>query len=472
MSEVLTWSTTAASNSSSSPDGFPEDMPPSGVNNSSREVMAAVAKLCDRLGARCINLGFDATVASNDLTVSLKTASAANPATTDPVSILFRSTTVTTGQRVSVDYSAATTVVLPGGGSLGFSNSQSDKIHIWAVYDGTNKDIGVSRTANHDENALQSTTTIGTGSDATDTIYTTTGRTGAAITLIGVISIQYGTAAWTNSPTNKTVLVNRQTPLATDTEALAKASATAAITPANLAALAMFSGVAIQSFTTPGANTYTPTAGMKYCIAISTGGGGGGGGADTDGNSGIVGVGAGGGAGSTCIELFTAAQIGASQEVTIGAAGAAGSATGGTAGGNGGDTTFGALHTAGGGLGGTGSGVSTVAAPEVPGVAGGTATGGAVNVPGGYGHSAVGFSIDAATDLTYGHGGHGGASLWGGGGPGAVAATQTLTGDTDTAGTAGAAYGAGGGGALSLTSTTGAAGGAGMSGICIVIEFA
>jgi len=42
MSSISTWSKTAASNSSASPDGFPEGMPPSGVNDSAREVMASV----------------------------------------------------------------------------------------------------------------------------------------------------------------------------------------------------------------------------------------------------------------------------------------------------------------------------------------------------------------------------------------------------------------------------------------------
>lgn len=44
MSETYQWSTTAASNNSSPPDGWPEDMAPSGVNNSGREMMAAIAK--------------------------------------------------------------------------------------------------------------------------------------------------------------------------------------------------------------------------------------------------------------------------------------------------------------------------------------------------------------------------------------------------------------------------------------------
>lgn len=44
MSEVQSWSSTAASNNSASPDGWPESMAPSGINNSARENMAAIAK--------------------------------------------------------------------------------------------------------------------------------------------------------------------------------------------------------------------------------------------------------------------------------------------------------------------------------------------------------------------------------------------------------------------------------------------
>ena len=44
MTDIKTWSTTAANNNAASPDGFPEGMPPSGVNNSAREVMAAIRR--------------------------------------------------------------------------------------------------------------------------------------------------------------------------------------------------------------------------------------------------------------------------------------------------------------------------------------------------------------------------------------------------------------------------------------------
>lgn len=44
MSDVSTWSAIANANNSPSPNGFPENMPPSGVNDSCREVMAAVKR--------------------------------------------------------------------------------------------------------------------------------------------------------------------------------------------------------------------------------------------------------------------------------------------------------------------------------------------------------------------------------------------------------------------------------------------
>lgn len=44
MSDVSTWAITAGGNTSASPDGFPEGMAPSALNDSSREVMAAVAR--------------------------------------------------------------------------------------------------------------------------------------------------------------------------------------------------------------------------------------------------------------------------------------------------------------------------------------------------------------------------------------------------------------------------------------------
>lgn len=211
----------------------------------------------------------------------------------------------------------------------------------------------------------------------------------------------------------------------------------------------------VQVFT--GSGTYTPTVGMQQCLVISTGGGGGGGGAD--GGGGDCGGGSGGGAGATCIELFAASDIGASQTVTIGAAGTAGANTGGN-GGNGGNTTFGALHTAGGGTGGNGI-VANDNDTFTLGVAGGTATGGLINITGGDGSLGEGNGLPTGS---FGMGGTGGASFWGGGGRGSAAEASSL------AGSNGGAFGSGGGGASVGDTATGAAGGTGAAGICVVIE--
>jgi hypothetical protein len=230
--------------------------------------------------------------------------------------------------------------------------------------------------------------------------------------------------------------------------------------------------VNIQVFTTPGANTYTPTSGMAHVIAYCTGGGGGGGGADTDAADFHVGAGGGGGAGGTAIEEYSAGTIGASQTVTIGAAGAAGSATNGANGGAGGNTTFGALMTATGGALGTGSGVSASQVSSPAGGAGGIPTNGDINITGGGGTDGLAVATDGVGfNSTAGTGGQGGPSYWGGGG--IVASQSQADGSTDDsqAGNDGTAYGSGGGGGVVLTTATGVAGGAGKAGVCVVYEF-
>lgn len=57
MSDVYDWSTNADDNNSPAPDGFPEGMPPSGVNNAAREVMAATKRFVDDLASDATDKG-------------------------------------------------------------------------------------------------------------------------------------------------------------------------------------------------------------------------------------------------------------------------------------------------------------------------------------------------------------------------------------------------------------------------------
>ena len=117
----------------------------------------------------------------------------------------------------------------------------------------------------------------------------------------------------------------------------------------------------MQTFLSSG--TYTPTIGMKYCEVSMVGGGGGGGSSLISGSS-TASIGSGGGAGGYINAILTAAQIGASQTVTIGNGGAA--ATVGT------PTSLGALLSCAGGAAGTASAATALNASS--GGLGGTAT--------------------------------------------------------------------------------------------------
>lgn len=202
--------------------------------------------------------------------------------------------------------------------------------------------------------------------------------------------------------------------------------------------------------------TYTPSTGMLYCdVEVIGGGGGGGGTAATSATT--VAAGSGGGGGGYAKKVFTAATIGASQVVTVGAAGAAGAA-GNNAGGAGGTSSLGALISATGGQGGSGSAAGGFQVGA--GGAGGVGSGGDFNLagnPGGAGFSEISVGVEGITV-----GGFGGWNLLSAGG------LQTF----DSIGAGGIGFGGGGGGASGYNSSAPArVGGAGTKGGIIITEY-
>jgi hypothetical protein len=217
-----------------------------------------------------------------------------------------------------------------------------------------------------------------------------------------------------------------------------------------------------QVFTTSG--TYTPDANLIAATIECVGGGGGGGGSIVSSAIGQYGGGGGGGGGYSRL-YASAATIGASKAVTIGAAGSGGAAgaNNGTAGG---DTSVGTLCIGKGGSPGAYCGAGQFGAGALGGVAGtGDVT--ATGASGGTGfwttlaYTSVGLSIS----------GFGGGSPFGGGG----IAVQNGAGSLGaTAGGAATGYGGGGAGAYSQTQSTNtisAAGGNGSAGIVVITEY-
>lgn len=217
---------------------------------------------------------------------------------------------------------------------------------------------------------------------------------------------------------------------------------------------AMVATVTKQVFTSSG--TYTPTAGMLFCLIEAVGGGAGGGSA-----AGALSQnygGGGGGSGSPSRLLATAATIGASKTVTIGAAGNGG-ASGSNNGASGGDTSVGTLCIAKGGTGGTfGSGASF-------GVGGAGGVSGTGDVAGVGDPGLPGLYNSTGTAPVF-PGGTGGSSIFGGGAPGTGGASGAAT-----AGSAATSFGSGGAGAVANNVASNAAGGNGSSGIVFITEY-
>lgn len=212
--------------------------------------------------------------------------------------------------------------------------------------------------------------------------------------------------------------------------------------------------VSIQKFTATG--TYTPVAGISYATAECVGGGGGGGGSAI---STGLGAGGGGAAGSHSLVRLTAAQIGASQAVTIPTA-AAGGATGNNNGTVGGDVSLGSLLICKGGGFGAGAAANGIGA-------GGAGTAGSTGDLVGVGMAGSDGLGGSATTVE-GLGGIGGSTLWGG--SPLVAASNTNCADGRDA--VATAYGAGGGGGTcSNNGSSTAAGGAGAKGAILITEY-
>src|SRR6266576_6364763 len=214
---------------------------------------------------------------------------------------------------------------------------------------------------------------------------------------------------------------------------------------------AVTTSVVVQKFTASG--TYTPTAGMLHCIIECIGGGGGSGGIANMG-AGTGGSPGGGGAGGYSRTYSTAAAIGASKTVTIGAAGAAGAGAGPTAGGAGGDTSVGTLCIA---KGGSGGAAGASGGGGVGGVAGtGDVTG--TGAPGGTGMNQAIITVTT-------RGPNGGSTLWGGGGRESVAAGVAVPGDNGTG------FGSGAGAGATQNAGGAANGNSGAAGLVIITEF-
>lgn len=220
--------------------------------------------------------------------------------------------------------------------------------------------------------------------------------------------------------------------------------------------------IVVKTITASG--TYTPTAGMRFCHVEIIGGGGGAGSIPPTG-AGEIAASGGGGSGSYTAGLFTAADIGSSQSVTIGAGGLGGTdIVTGENGSMGGTSSFGSLMTANAG---DGSGFLKITSGTgciFPGSSGSSGSGGYIQHSGNFGTPAY-LSIVGSTFSVFSP--IGAPSKFSGGAL-AYRVNASIPGGV---GDSGRLYGGGAGGSTSNQNQPGRVGSNGADGICIITEY-
>lgn len=161
------------------------------------------------------NIGLAFSVAASALTIALKQADGS----TDPASgsgacqIAFRSTTAGNGSYSLVSATAAASLVVTSGATLGHIDAVNGQIYVYAINNAGTVELAVS-TRLFDTNAVVTTTTMSSSADDAMTIYSTTGRSNVACRLIAKLTSNQTTAGtWAAAPTAASLLQGVNTPM-------------------------------------------------------------------------------------------------------------------------------------------------------------------------------------------------------------------------------------------------------------------
>lgn len=152
------------------------------------------------------NLAISTSVSSNALTIALKTKAGNDPSTSEPVQISFRSSTATSGVYTTRLATAATSLVVSSGSTLGTANGLAAKLYVYALDNSGTVELGVSSYLFQDNSIQSSTAEGGAGAaDSANVLYSTTARSNVPVRLIGMIDITETTAGtWASNATTIT----------------------------------------------------------------------------------------------------------------------------------------------------------------------------------------------------------------------------------------------------------------------------
>lgn len=146
------------------------------------------------------NASIAVSVAANALTVAIKTAGGSDPSVNDPVIVVFRSATSTTGTYSFVTLTAASSIVVPSGTTIGTVSGASTYLYCYLLNNAGAIETALSLSY-FDDGSTHSTTAVagGTGSG---TLYSTTARSNVATRVAARFLISEAAAGtWATAPT-------------------------------------------------------------------------------------------------------------------------------------------------------------------------------------------------------------------------------------------------------------------------------
>jgi hypothetical protein len=151
------------------------------------------------------NAGLSVSSVAGAFVIALKQSDGStDPSTgTSAVNIAFRDSSATTGGFVQRSVTSALSLTIPDGATLGHVSGVTQWFCVYAIDNSGTVELAVSSNCQLNEGNLQTSTSIGTGSDSFVGFYSSTGRTSKAIRLLGVVEHSQSTAGTHNFPATR-----------------------------------------------------------------------------------------------------------------------------------------------------------------------------------------------------------------------------------------------------------------------------
>lgn len=165
-----------------------------GTDSTSRDVARSL------LGIDVPTLTF--SVGASALTIALKTPAGADPTAAAPLTIPFRSATLTSGAQAVRKATAAASLVVSSGSTLGTASGKDAWLHIYALDNSGTIELAISGTYYGSDFIGNTTAEGGAGAaDSKSTIYSTTSRSSVAMHLLASVRSNQTTAGtWAAVP--------------------------------------------------------------------------------------------------------------------------------------------------------------------------------------------------------------------------------------------------------------------------------